>query len=158
MARIVALLASAVFVVASGIVLQQSWEAFSEPDPAAAQESRADRRERQNCAQFSSRQEAQNELDENLNDPLGLDPDANSIACEDFFGTPDDPGAQDITVGSPPPGSPPPKTPPPSPPIDPGPGEDLLDAGGPKSGPLPLMPNGSCPKEFTVKRDGACYE
>ena len=60
---------------------------------------RADRRKRQNCAQFSSQQEAQNELDENLADPLGLDPDANGIACEDFFGRPDDPGARNIAGG-----------------------------------------------------------
>ena len=34
---------------------------------------------------------------------------------------------------------------------------NLLDAGGPTSGPLPLMPDGGCPKEFPTKRDGACY-
>ncbi len=34
----------------------------------------------------------------------------------------------------------------------------LFDAGGPESGPLPLMPDGGCPKEFPVKRNGACYE
>jgi hypothetical protein len=35
---------------------------------------------------------------------------------------------------------------------------NLLDAGGPSSGPLPLMPDGGCPKEFPTKRDGACYQ
>jgi hypothetical protein len=74
--------------------------------------------------------------------------------------------------GSPPPGTPPPNSPPPttipeSPPpgpspggspIDPGPGRNLFDAGGPSTGPLPLMPDGTCPKEFPVKRGGACYE
>ena len=34
---------------------------------------------------------------------------------------------------------------------------NLLDAGGPSSGPLPLMSNGGCPREFPIKRDGACY-
>jgi len=34
---------------------------------------------------------------------------------------------------------------------------NLLDAGGPISGPLPLMPDGGCPREFPTKRDGACY-
>jgi len=43
-------------------------------------------------------------------------------------------------------------------PINSGPGEVLLDAGGPHLGPLPLMPDGTCPKEIAVKRDGACYE
>jgi hypothetical protein len=38
-------------------------------------------------------------------------------------------------------------------------GDDiLLDAGGPSHGPLPLMSDGSCPREFPVKRGGACYE
>jgi hypothetical protein len=34
---------------------------------------------------------------------------------------------------------------------------NLLEAGGPSSGPLPLMPDGGCPKEFPIMRDGACY-
>ena len=33
----------------------------------------------------------------------------------------------------------------------------LLDAGGPTSGPLPLMPDGGCPQEFPTMRDGACF-
>jgi hypothetical protein len=33
----------------------------------------------------------------------------------------------------------------------------LLQAGGSAVGPLPLMPNGDCPTEWPVKRDGACY-
>lgn len=41
-------------------------------------------------------------------------------------------------------------------PIDDG-TDDLLNAGGPRSGPFPLMPDGSCPEEFPVKRNGACY-
>ena len=41
-------------------------------------------------------------------------------------------------------------------PIDEGP-DELLDAGGPQSGPFPLMPDGTCPEEFPVKRGGACY-
>jgi len=34
---------------------------------------------------------------------------------------------------------------------------NLLDAGGPTSGPVPLMPEGGCPREFPTIRDGACY-
>jgi hypothetical protein len=30
-------------------------------------------------------------------------------------------------------------------------------AGGAEAGPVPLMPNGSCPKEFPVKQGEACY-
>jgi hypothetical protein len=33
----------------------------------------------------------------------------------------------------------------------------LMDAGGPSSGPVPLMPDGSCPAEFPVRQDEACY-
>ena len=42
--------------------------------------------------------------------------------------------------------------------LDAGPDTDLFQSGGPQSGPLPLMPDGSCPKEFPAKRSGACYE
>jgi hypothetical protein len=34
---------------------------------------------------------------------------------------------------------------------------NLLEAGGPTSGPLPLMPDGGCPREFPIMRDEACY-
>jgi hypothetical protein len=37
------------------------------------------------------------------------------------------------------------------------PKRDLFDSGGPTSGPLPLMPNGGCPREFPVQRGKACY-
>lgn len=58
-----------------------------------------------------------------------------------------------------------PKTPNPPPPEPrptpaPLPQEDegeLLNAGGPSKGPMPKMPNGSCPREFPEMRDGACY-
>jgi hypothetical protein len=42
--------------------------------------------------------------------------------------------------------------------LDREPNTNLFDAGGPESGPLPLMPDGGCPREFPVKRNGACYE
>jgi hypothetical protein len=42
--------------------------------------------------------------------------------------------------------------------LDRGSNTTLFDAGGPETGPLPLMPDGGCPREFPVKRDGACYE
>ncbi len=34
----------------------------------------------------------------------------------------------------------------------------LLSAGGPITGPVPLMPSGDCPVEYPVKRDGACHQ
>jgi hypothetical protein len=35
--------------------------------------------------------------------------------------------------------------------------DDLLEAGGPKGGPVPTMPGGGCPSEFPVEREGACH-
>lgn len=35
--------------------------------------------------------------------------------------------------------------------------DGLLDAGGPTSGPVPMMPDGSCPREFLEVRGEACY-
>jgi hypothetical protein len=34
---------------------------------------------------------------------------------------------------------------------------NLFDSGGPTVGPAPLMPDGGCPKEYPIKRAGACY-
>jgi hypothetical protein len=34
---------------------------------------------------------------------------------------------------------------------------NLLEAGGPLSGPVPLMPDGGCPREYPVERDGSCH-
>jgi len=50
--------------------------------------------------------------------------------------------------------SPAPKTPSPAP-KDSG---TLMNAGGPTTGPMPMMPNGSCPREFPTVRDSACYQ
>jgi hypothetical protein len=35
---------------------------------------------------------------------------------------------------------------------------DLFDSGGPENGPVPLMPDGGCPAEFSVERAGLCYQ
>ncbi len=56
--------------------------------------------------------------------------------------------------------SPAPKTPSPAP-KTPSPAPDdgtLMNAGGPTNGPVPMMPNGSCPREFPTVRDSACYQ
>ena len=36
--------------------------------------------------------------------------------------------------------------------------DGLLDAGGPTSEPVPVMPDGSCLRGFPTIRDGACYQ
>ena len=77
-----------------------------------------------------------------------LAPAANAIACEDFFGPSDDPNAVNQVGGAGGGGTTP---------VDSGPNQTLFDSGGPTGGPLPLMPDGTCPKEFPTKRDGACW-
>lgn len=154
MRRTITMLMLSVLVLCFGVALRLSWEAMKAPETAYAQESKADRTERENCSQFNSQQEAQAELDEDFNDPLGLDPDANAVACEDFFGESDDPNASDQGGDTQPDPQPKPSQKPQKP--DPGSGK-LMDAGGPRLGPVPVMPNGECPKEFPVKRSGACY-
>jgi cytoskeletal protein RodZ len=36
-------------------------------------------------------------------------------------------------------------------------GDDLFNAGGPAEGPVPPMPDGGCPSEYPVLKDGACH-
>ena len=62
------------------------------------------------------------------------------------------------TTPTPPPTPAPSPTPapPPSPVPQPSPGT-LMKAGGPSEGPVPLMPDGGCPKEFSAQRGGACF-
>ena len=50
--------------------------------------------------------------------------------------------------------TPTPRTPAPQP--EPAPPPPLMKAGGPQRGPVPVMPNGTCPKEFPVKQGGTC--
>jgi hypothetical protein len=40
----------------------------------------------------------------------------------------------------------------------PKPKRNLFDSGGPENGPVPLMPDGGCPAEFSVERAGLCYQ
>jgi hypothetical protein len=88
-------------------------------------------------------------LDEGVPGASRLDPDGNGIACDQLRSAG---GGQAASVGR---ASP-------QPTVDSGSQllnryGNLLDAGGPSSGPLPLMPNGGCPREFPTLRDGACY-
>jgi hypothetical protein len=112
-------------------------------------------------------QYAQGLLDEGVPGASRLDPDGNGLACDELRSAG---GGQAAGAGSPTPqpsadgsnqsasgGSASPR-----PSADGGRqllnrADDLLEAGGPSSGPLPLMPNGGCPREFPTMRDGACY-
>ncbi len=136
----------AALVLASGFTLRVAWEQLANPTtPALAQVDQYD------CASFGSQESAQAELERDLSDPNNLDPDIDGIACEDYDygggGTTsavqdqDGDNAAQIQYQG----------------IDllrPG---DLLKAGGPTNGPVPLMPDGSCPPEFPTRVNVACY-
>ncbi len=142
----------AALVLASGFTLRVAWEELANPTtPAFAQEDQYD------CASFGSQESAQAELERDLSDPNNLDPDADGQACDDYnYGGGDDDdstaaataaatasasassAAEDQYDASAGVGS-------------------LFNSGGSTSGAVPLMPDGSCPAEFPVKRDGACY-
>jgi hypothetical protein len=92
-------------------------------------------------------------LDEGVPGASRLDPDGNGIACDELLSAG---GGQSTSAGSAA-GS-----------ASPQPSADgdsqllnrygnLLEAGGPTSGPVPLMPNGGCPREFPTMRHEACY-
>ncbi len=137
-------------VIAGGVVGRLAWESGSMADDVeeiSAQRmaqssgdqrtSQADQRVQQlqeqygdvQCTDFESQQEAQEifELDQIL---FGdeLDSDVNGVACDE--------GAFFNNRSS---------------------GGNLLQAGGPDDSPLPLMPNGGCPREYPMKASGACY-
>jgi hypothetical protein len=134
-------------VLVSGFTLRLSWEQLTST-PALAQE-----QDLYDCQSFGSQESAQAELERDLSDPYNLDPDANGIACEGY-----DYGAGTTTaiktvkavqdqydtaasnqyqrnLGS----------------------KDLFKAGGPKYGPVPLLPGARCPSEYPVKQGDACY-
>jgi hypothetical protein len=100
-------------------------------------------------------------LDQGVPGASRLDPDGNGIACDELQSAA---GGQAASAGraSPQPSPQPLPQASPQPSVDRGsellnrPGS-LLEAGGPTSGPLPLMPGGGCPREFPTMRDGACY-
>ena len=106
-------------------------------------------------------------LDQGVPGASRLDPDGNGIACDQLQSAG---GGQSLSAGS---ASPRPSvagggqsanfgSASPRPSVDRGSqllnrNGSLLEAGGPTSGPVPLMPNGGCPREFPTMRDGACY-
>jgi outer membrane biosynthesis protein TonB len=130
-----------------------------------------------NCSDFDTQQEAQDELESDPSDLNNLDDDNDGIACETLThkggsgdGSPTTPRPSPSPSPTPspsprPPPGPPPSpspgprpTPPPSPAPDPAPNRGtLMEAGGPTAGSVPLMPDGSCPREFPDKQPGGCY-
>lgn len=101
-----------------------------------------------NCADFSTQAEAQQVYDADPSDPNFLDADGDGIPCEELSGgTEDSSGGatlaqyENVTTK-------------PTPQRD-----NLLDAGGPAAGPVPLMPGnpGGCPLEYPNRRGDGCY-
>lgn len=84
------------------------------------------------CDDFSTQQEAQAALDADPSDPNNIDQDGNGNPCEDA-NLPNGSGGSAQQA------------------------DDLLNAGGPTLGPVPIMPGGRCPEEYPVKRDDACH-
>jgi hypothetical protein len=87
-------------------------------------------------------------LEEGVPGAPRLDPDANGIACDELLSA----GGQSASTGR--------ASPQPS--VEGGSQllnryGNLLEAGGPSTGPVPLMPEGGCPRAFPTMRDGACY-
>jgi hypothetical protein len=141
-------LAVVALVLATGFTLRMAYEQVANPSaPAKAQAT-----DQYDCASFGSQESAQAELDRDPSDPSNLDEDNDGQACEDYdYGVEDDGGgdsddsaAQDQyeddgsarqDTGS----------------------DDLMNAGGSESGPVPPMPDGSCPVEYPAERSGACF-
>jgi hypothetical protein len=149
------LAAVVVFVLVAGMVARMTHEqTVNRNRPAQAQADLYD------CGDFTYQEEAQAVFDQDPTDPYGLDEDDprpdDGKACE---------ALPSRTTGSPPPTtitSPPPTSiasPPSSASASPKPQSrrDLFNSGGSSNGPVPLMPDGGCPEEYTVKHNGLCY-
>ena len=127
--------------------------------PAAAQADQYD------CASFGSQESAQAELERDPSDPNDLDPDGNGRACDDYdYSTsaansplPSSPSPSTASPSSPSPSTPSPSSPSPSPKPRPQGDRNLLNAGGPTKGPVPLMPGGGCPPEFPTEQNNLCF-
>jgi hypothetical protein len=104
--------------------------------------------------------------------PAGSPRDETPVSLESGAGGETTGGTTNPPPSPPPPSPSPPSpspapqpTPTPQPPVpqptpEPLPPENegkLMRAGGPEDGPVPTMRDGSCPKEFLVKRDRVCY-
>ena len=147
-------------VLVAGFVLRGTYEQVIYPSkPAVAQADQYD------CASFGSQESAQVELDSDPTDPNNLDSDGNGIACDDYpYGT-----SGSVAASTPAPSSAPPDAPSASAsqssnsaaspnPKPPQKDRSLFASGGPTNGPVPLMADGGCPKEFPAKRHGLCHE
>ena len=140
-------------VIAAGIVTRVSYEQLADPStPAYAQNTL-------NCADFNSRAEAEAELERNPSDLNILDADDDGTACEtyDYGSSSDTSSPTPNATSSPTPTSSPSPSSSASASSTPRPDRNLFDSGGPANGPVPLMPDDSCPVEFPVQHNGLCF-
>ena len=160
-----------VLVLAAGFVGRVTYEQVINPStPALAQEDQYD------CASFGSQESAQSELNRDPRDPNNLDPDGDGQACDDYdYGgtsinsaSPSSSASPATTSSSPESttsGASPSSDTSASPQADEQdgqtrgsrPDDDLMRSGGPHDGPVPLMPDGSCPAEFPTRQNGQCH-
>jgi hypothetical protein len=129
---VVRVLVVTLVVVASGLALHMAWEELMGPiAPPKVQAQDYD------CynGDFTYQDQAQAIYDADPTDPYRLDGDG--IACDNL---PQRPGGGGTGTGG---GT--------------GGGGRILDSGGPKNGPVPLMSGGGCPDEYPVELGGACY-
>jgi hypothetical protein len=164
-----------VLVLAAGFVGRVTYEQVINPStPALAQEDQYD------CASFGSQESAQSELDRDPRDPNNLDPDGDGQACDDYdYGGTSTNSASPSSSASPTTTSSPESTTSSASPSSASPSsdasaspqadeqdgqtrgsrqdDDLMRSGGPHDGPVPLMPDGSCPAEFPTRQNGLCH-
>ncbi len=140
-------------VLLAGLVSRVTYEQLIHPqEPAAAQSSQRD------CSSFDSQQSAQAALERDPSDPNGLDADGNGRACDDDYDNTTTSNTQSSPLpSSASPGNSSSSSPSPSSSSRPEGDRNLLDAGGPTSGPVPLMPDGTCPPEFPTKQQNLCH-
>jgi hypothetical protein len=161
MGRITILRVSVVLlVIAAGIVARISYEQMN--IPAYAQD---DPRVGLDCGDYNSQRDAQTALERDPSDPNVLDEDNDGKACEtyDYGSTSGTSSPTPTATSSPSPTSSASSSASASPSSSASasatakPDRNLFNSGGPTNGPVPLMPDGSCPVEFPVKHNGLCY-
>ena len=153
-------------VLAAALVSRVTYEQMVYPDEAALAQA-----DQYDCASFGSQSSAQVELDRDPSDPNNLDADGNGRACDDYdYGTGGSVAARSVAPSTPSPVSTSPSSASPvapsssgasgsaSAPPKPQKTHKLFASGGSTDGPVPLMPNGTCPVEFPVKLNGLCHQ
>jgi hypothetical protein len=140
-------------VLAAGLVSRITYEQLVYPSKHANAQT-----DQYACASFGSQESAQAELERDPSDPNNLDSDGNGVACDDqstSIASSVPPSSASPSSVSPSSASPSSSSASPSP--RPQRTHRLLSAGGPTSGPVPLMADGGCPAEYPSKRNGLCF-